>query len=465
MMLAGALCFVCSGGVALAQDSFPTRPPADLPARPVTLPRPQSRTLPNGLKVVVLESRRVPLVTMRLLTKGGAVMDPADSPGLASAVASQLTGGTSRYSSRQLAERAESLGGSVGASASEDFATVSASGLAQNANALIELLAHVVREPAFPAEELDLYRNQTLQGLVLQRQNPDFLAQEQFNKALYGTHPYGIMSTTPEAVRALSRDRLRAFHAAHYVPDQSVLIVVGDVKASAIFDAARRQFAEWKGPAAPAAPAFAAPSAPARRTVYLVNRPGSVQSNIVMGNLAIKRNDPDYFPLLVTHAILGGAPNNRIYNNVREQKGFAYDARTNLAPSALAGDLSEQAQTRTDVTAAAIQEMFREAERIRTEPVSEQELAEAKAYLAGVFVIQLQQQTGMADRLQQIEVFGLPANMLNTFRDQVRAVTAADVKRVAEKYLRPDHFAVVVVGDAEKLRDSLRPLGELVEAR
>lgn len=461
-LLCGLLA-VCAPAFAW-QETTPATPPPDLPARAYRLPRLDTRTLPNGLKVVVAESHRVPMVTLRMAVQAGSVQEPQELPGLASAAASQMTAGTEQYTSLQLREAAENLGGSVGVSAGDDFATVSASALSENAGPLIELLADVLLYPTFPENELNIYKGMTLQQLVVQRQSPAFLANEQIAKALYGAHAYGVVAPTPAAINALTRDKLLAFYKEHYTPTGAVLVVVGDIQPAEVFHAVEKALGGWsgRGTAASAPPAF--PTLEARH-LYLVNRPGSVQSNIILGNLALKRDDPDYYALALANAILGGSGfNSRLFANVREKQGFAYDARSALSPRALAGDITASAQTRTDVTAPALTEMLKEVERIRTEPVGDAELQAVKNFVNGTFVLSLDLQSGLADRLLTQEAYHLPADYLTTFRDKINALTVADIQRVAQKYLHPDRAAIVVVGDADKLRDSLKAICPLTEA-
>jgi zinc protease len=457
--------FSILGVSAWAQDNFPTTPPPDLPSRPVTLPNIVTNTLPNGLKLVVVESHRVPLVTMRLAIRAGRITDPADQPGLAAAAASQLNAGTDKYTSAQISAIAEGLGGSVGAGAGEDFVTLTASALSENLGAITNLLGDVLLHPAFPPQELEIYKNLQQQTLTFQRQSPVFLAQEQFNKVVYNNHPYGAPTVTPAQVRALTQDKLKAFYQQHYSPAGAVMIVVGDVKASQVLGAITRALSSWKNGATSNTHSLEQPTIAEKRTIYLINRPGSVQSNILLGNLGIKRGDPEAFALTVANTILGGGISNRLFLNVREKNGYAYDVHSSVSALGLAGDFNEGSQTRTAVTAAALKEMFKESERMRTEPVGDKELEDAKNFITGNFVNSLTSQNGIADRLLQREVYSLPADYLITYRDKIKAVTAADIQRVAQKYILPDRFAVVVVGDADKLRTDLQPLGELIEVK
>ncbi len=448
-------------------QGFPSAPPPDLAIRPYVPPNIVRRTLPNGLRMVIAEQHNSPLVTMRLSLPAGSVSDPSNQPGLASSVAAQFTAGTDKYTSVQLHEAVEDLGGTLGVGAGSDFTTLSTSVLSENFNPMTDLMADVILHPTFPDSELKVYKGLQLQGLVVQRQNPGFLAQEQISRALYGSHPYGVVSTTAQAINALTTEKLSTFYRERYIPQGSVLVIVGDVNPARAFARIEKTLGGWKsaGPAASASAQYPPPPTRDAREVILVNRPGSVQSNIVFGNLAIKRNDPDYYALSVANVILGGGSSSRLFNNVREKQGYAYDVSSSPAPRALAGDYTLSAQTRTDVTAAALKEMLAEAERIRATPVTDAELKSAKSYLSGVFVISLTSQNGVADRLLATEQYGLPQDYLTTYRDRIAAITPADVLRVESKYLQPDKFAIIIVGDADKLRDSLRPFGPLTEPK
>ena len=441
-------------------------PPPDLPARPFLLSKEQSRTLPNGLKIVVVESHTVPVVTLRLGVPAGTVLDGPDEPGLAAVTASQLTAGTARFNSLQLQEAVEGLGGALSVTAGKDSATVGASALTENFTKLTEIMADVLLHPAFPAEELATAQQLTLQSLVLQRQQPAFLASQEFNKVVYGQHPYGVSSTTPAAVQALTPEKLRAFYQAHYTPRGAVLVVVGDIKPAVAFAQLTRTLGNWAAATKEVVTAtYPAPPPTTARRIYLVSRPGSVQSNILLGNLAIKRSDPDIYALTIANIVLGGGFSSRLFANVRERLGYAYDVNAGLNRNSLAGDFTAGAQTRTDVTAPALKEMLRLIGQMRTAPITDTELQEAKSYLKGNFVLGLVTQSGVASSLLSRELYGLPADYLTAFRSHIDAVTVADVQRVAQKYLLDDRAAIVIVGDADKLREPLKEIGEVEEVK
>lgn len=424
--------------------------PAALAPVSFDVPRPVEFTLSNGLRVVMIEQQRLPLVSYRLAFFSGDINDPADSTGLTSAMASMLTEGTESYASKQLAEQIERLGASVAASVSDDFTVLAASALSIYNSEILRLLAEVLLTPTFPENELDLYRRNSIENLKFQRSQPGFLANEQTARLLYGEHPYSKVSPTPEDIEKLSRDALVAFHQKSFVPNNALLIVVGDVGREALEKELEERFGEWEQGSVASAK-FAAPPKRAKRTLTIVDRPGSAQSNIVLSNLAIKRTDPDYFPFLVMNQVLGAGASSRVFMNLREEKGYTYGAYTRFDTKRLAGDFEATAEVRTAVTGDSLKEFFYELGRIRETRVSDEELADAKSFLTGVFPIRAETQEGLTNLIVNQHLYGLPDDYLQSYRTNVDAITAEDVMRVAKKYVRPEEIAMVIVGDAEEI--------------
>jgi zinc protease len=279
---------------------------------------------------------------------------------------------------------------------------------------------------------------------------------------MFGDHPYHVVSPTHESIDAATREALADFHRARFVPRGAVLAVIGDVRREQVVARVGELFGGWEG-APPAAPRFPAPPERRERVAYVVDRPGSAQSNIVIANPAITRTHPDYFPLLVMHTILGGTASARLFMNLREEKGYTYGAYSSLDARRLAGTFRATAEVRTPVTAASLKEFFYELGRIRDEEVAEVELANAKSYLTGVFPIRLETQEGVIDQLVQMKMHGLPDDYLHRYAERVRAVTREDVRRVAREFVTPERAAVVVVGDAGAVAEQVRPFVERVE--
>lgn len=418
--------------------------------------------LDNGLHVVLFENKRLPLVSYRLALHSGDVNDPHDQTGLSSAIASLLTEGTEDYTSRQLAEKIERLGASLSASSSEDFTVIAASSLSLYSSEILHLLAEVVLRPTFPEDELDLYRRNTVEHLKFQRSQSPFLAAEQAARLIYGQHPYSIVSPAAPDIEKLTRETVTKFHASTFVPNNAMLIAVGDVERDEVLNEISDLFGDWQSGASPWEK-FSAPPARDGRTLTLVDRPGSAQSNIVLGNLAINRTDPDYFPMLVMNQVLGAGASSRVFMNLREEKGYTYGAYTRMNAKRLAGDIEATAEVRNEVTGESLKEFFYELDRIRDSDVGDDEIADAKSFLTGVFPIRAETQEGLTNLLVSQHLYGLPENYLETYRANIDAVTVADVKRVAEKYVRPDEMAIVIVGDANQVLPQVESYAESVE--
>lgn len=426
------------------------------------IPKPFQTTLDNGLRVVIFENERLPLVSYRLAFPSGDINDPPSGTGMTSAMASMLTEGTENYTSLQLAEKIERLGASISASASDDFTIISASCLSLYSSEILHLMAEVVLRPTFPEDELDLYRRNTVEHLKFQRSQPPFLAGEQAARLIYGEHPYSKVSPKAEDIEKIDRQKLAKFHASTFMPNNAMFIVVGDVKRDDLLAELNELFGDWQQGSV-ASTSFAEPPTRVARSLTIVDRPGSAQSNIVITNLGVKRTDPDYFPLLVMNQVLGAGASSRVFMNLREEKGYTYGAYTRLETKKLAGDFEATAEVRTAVTGDSLKEFFYELERIRSEKVGETELADAKNFLTGVFPIRAETQEGLTNLIVNQNLFGLPEDYLQTYRENVDAVTADDVQRVAVKHIRPDEMAIVIVGDASEVLPQVKDYASSVE--
>jgi len=443
-------------------EDFRQQPPASLPPRALNLPTPTETTLANGLRVVVVEQARLPLVSFRLAFRTGDAFDPPELPGLADLMSDMLVEGTQTRTSRQIAEEVARFGATLSAGASSDYTTVAASSLSAYTEVVLELLADVALRPSFPENELELVKANAQQNLIAQRAQPSFLASEAVARLLFGEHPYSVVSPTPESLEALTRERLLSQHRAKFIPNNAVLLIAGDLRRDSLLSKVEELFGGWQ-PGEIVEPRFASPPALEGRTAYVVNRPGSAQTNIVIANRGIKRTDPDYFPLLVMHTILGGTASARLFMNLREEKGYTYGAYSQLDARRYAGSFRATAEVRTPVTGASLKEIFYELGRIRDEDVSEKELTDAKSYLTGIFPIRLETQEGLVEQLLQILMHELAPDYLDTYRDKIFKVTREDVRRVANLYVTPDNAAVVLVGDASDIRKQAAPYANRVE--
>lgn len=436
--------------------------PAPLPARPIAIPTRKETVLPNGLSLVVVEDSRLPLISYRLAFPVGGAFDPPELQGLTDLLAGLLPEGTASKTSKEIADEVARMGASLSAGANSDTTIVAASALSHFNDLILDLVAEVVLEPSFPENEVELAKQNTKESLRQQRAQPSFLASEMVSKVMFGDHPYSIVAPTPDSIDRSSRDEFVRFHRTKLVPNNAVFIVVGDVRFEQIQKRIESLFSTWERGEELVAN-FPAPPVRTKRTAYFVDRPGSAQSNIVIANSGITRTSPDYFPMMLMHTVLGANASSRLFMNLREEKGYTYGAYSNLDARRSAGTFRATAEVRSPVTGDSLKEFFYELERIRSTPVSEKEVADAKSYLTGVFPIRLETQEGLTDQLVQIKMMNLPDDHLERYRERVQAVTIEDIQRVAEKYVRPDQAALVVVGDGASVLEQIRPYAEDIE--
>jgi zinc protease len=436
------------------QASAQTERPAVGPERPFQLAPRVERTLPNGLRVIVTRQTVVPKVTVMLTVLSGFSSDSADLTGLAALTADVVQEGTKTRTSKEIRRQVFGMGGSLSATVSQDYTSLSVRGLSEFAPQLIELVADVAMNPTLPADEIAILKQQRLQNVMQQKASPQFLSNRRFRQALFGNHPYARTSENETTLQAMDRERIESFHRAHYRPNNAFLLVVGAVQPDAIMSIAEKAFGGWTRGDVPK-PAFAAPPPIDGRQVSFVQRPNSIQSSMSVGNLAIKRSDPRWYELTVANTIYGGAFNSRIVRNIREEKGYTYSPGSALTGFADAGFYRFNADVRNDVTGATLTEVFKEIDKMRAEGSDGAELQGAKAYLRGLFPVQTATQGGLANVLNNVYVFGLPKDYPETFRAKIAAVTPEQVKSAATTLLGSQSSVIAIVGDYAKVKEQI----------
>ncbi|HZI61274.1 MAG TPA: pitrilysin family protein [Pyrinomonadaceae bacterium] len=429
----------------------------------VKLPRAEEASLPNGLRVVLLRSTKVPTFNMQMVVLSGGLSDKADYRGVASSTAALLREGTAKRTSKDIAEQVDAVGATLFATSglSSMTSTVSVAGLVENLDQSLELFADVVRNPSFPQAEIDKYKTRTLAQLQNQRSNPQFLAAEQFQRAIYGTtHPASLIATPVESIQKLASKDLAEFHSTHYRPNNAILAIVGDVTLKEVMPKIEKAFGDWQKADVPAATIPPAPAQSASRIV-LIDRPGSVQTVLQLGTLGIERTSPDYFAVLMADRVLGGGPSGRLFLNLREDKGYTYGAYSSFGGSRFRGTWVSSSEVRTDVTEGAMKEFMYELNRLRDQVVPAEELENAKRAIVGSFALSLDQPQSLLQNIITQKLYNLPADYWDTYPQKVAAITAEDVQRVAQKYVDLGHLQVVAVGDASKARDILAKYGKV----
>jgi len=427
----------------------------------VKIPRPTEAKLKNGLTVLILEDHRSPSVTVQLNIGGaGAVFEPAALAGLGGTAAQMLREGTQSRTSLQIAEEVDRLGATLGAGSSfgSPDAVLSASGLSDNFDAWFGLAVEILLNPSFPVDELEKLKQRQRAQLRQQRSAANFLVNERFNRAVYGEHPAATVSATPESIDAITRESLVGWHRERYRPQNAILGIAGDVRAADLIAKLQKWLAGWqKSDLKEVWPHD--PAAAGARRIFLVDRPGSVQTTVALGNIAIDRRSQDYLPMVVMNHVIGGGAAGRLFLNLREEKGYTYGVYSNFTALRYPGPWQAGGNMRTEVTASALVEFFNEIRRIREEKVPAAELAASKRAIAARFALSLEQPAAVLGFAVARKQYNLPADYWDSYAARIIAVTADDVQRVARKYLNPDTMQLVAVGDASKLKDVLAKYG------
>jgi zinc protease len=426
----------------------------------VKLPHPVEVTLPNGLTMLVVEQHHLPTVYYSLWIKSGALSDPKDMPGLASFTADLLRDGTAKRNSTQLANDLDELGAFFNADASfgSNVTTVQASGLSESADKLMDIMSDIVLNPSFPADELQKYQRQQNARLLQLRANPGFLARERFSRALYGDFPAAVMTPTAESLKKASPEILKGFHDKYYAPNNAILAVAGDMTVAQATELAKKYFGAWRSHPIEA-PSIGSVAPLTSAKTYLVDRPGSVQSNILAGGLSLRRSDPDYIPLVVMNRILGGGAAARLFSNLREEKGYTYGAYSRVSSDVYPGLFVANTEVRNAVTDGSLHELLYEFKRLRDEKVPQGELDESKRSIISSFALSLENPAGIVNSWMAVKYYGLPKDYWDHYSDELAKVDADNVQRMARKYVDLDHLQVVVVGDAKEVREAVAKYG------
>jgi zinc protease len=409
-------------------------------------------TTGNGLTVLVLEQHFLPIVEVHALIKTGSVQDPPEKAGLANLTASLLDEGTASRTSKQLAEQIDFVGGFLEVKAGEDFTTASARMLKKDAELGFTLLADILMHPSFPKQEFERVRSQILGEIASDNDDPGHVAMKAFNQLVFRNHPYRWpINGVEETLGKITLADVQTFYAKEYLPNQTILTVVGDVTVEQATALIQAHFGPWKkGALQPRA--AKKPGAIEKKSVQLIEK-DLTQSTIVLGHAGISRTNPDYYAVLVMNHILGaGGFSSRLMDSIRDKQGLAYGIMSHYDARSMPGSFWVSLQTRTEATNQAITGVLAEMKSIRETPVTDQELAEAKSFLMGSFPLRLDSTAKLAQVLAQVEFFGLGFDYFTQYPKWIDRVTKEDVQRVATQYLDPKRYALVVVGNVAKAK-------------
>ena len=446
------------GNQVMTPPSANPSPPTLGPVKPLTVPAVVERTLPNGLRLLIVEHHELPIVDFSLVVKSGGETDPAGKDGLATLAASMLDEGTVSRDALQIAEQIANLGISLGTFGGWDASRVTLHTPTAQLDSALALMAEVALKPSFPDKELERLRQERLTALLQLKDRGPAIADLAYNFILYGgEHPYGRSLTgTERSTREITRANLREFYDTHYRPNNAAMIVVGDVRPDDIQRKVERLFGAWQRGNVPPV-RIAVPTSATAPTVYLIDKPGAAQSSFRLGTVGVPRATQDFFPIQVMNTILGAAFTSRLNNNLRETKGYTYGAGSGFDMRQGAGPFTARAEIVTAKSDSALIEFMKELRGIR-EPVPSAELEKAKNYLQLQLPSQFETTGGIAARLVPIALYNLPLDYFNTYSQRIAAVTAADVQRVARQYVLPEQMHIVIVGDLKTIEQGIRNL-------
>lgn len=414
--------------------------------------------LDNGLTLMVVERHNLPVVMVTLGIKAGSLAEPEEKSGLANLAASLLTEGTTNRTGRQISEEIEFVGGSLGASGGSDYITVHLSVLKKDIALGFDLLSDIILNPAFPEDELRKKVTRIKGSLKAGEEDPGFVASKAFIKEVFGSHPYGrLVQGSEESLDRIRRDDLAAFHKSYYRPDNSIMSVVGDITPDEVKALLEKHFSAWKSKSITPTSLPELTNAKKRNTIIVDKE--LTQANIILGHLGVSRSDPDYYAVSVMNYILGGGGfESRLMQNVREEKGLAYDISSFFNAEKAGGSFEVSLQTKNESANLAIEEILKEIKKIRSEPVSDRELSDAKAFLTGSFPMRIETGARIANFLVAVEYYGLGMGYMDEYPAYINSITKEDLLRVAKKYLDPENYVLVIVADEKKtaLRDAFR---------
>jgi len=435
-----------------------SEPPPPLDSNEFNFPTISENVLDNGLEVVVIEQPNMPIISLDVYFAGGSTAARQDLPGVASMTGSLISRGTSTRSAQDLAGSIEQVGGALGSGGGSDSLQLGVFALIEDTELAFELLADMTLNANFPDHEVERERAERISGLEASLAEPGFVAGRTFGRLLYEGHPYGN-AVTFESLEAINREDIVAFYESRRQPDNALLVIAGAISTEDGLAYAEQHFADWEG----SAEAVAYPSLPEHsgQRILLVDRPGSTQANFIMGNIGIQGASLDYFPARVMNHVLGGTFGSRLVQNIREEKGYTYSIGSGFSYPADTGRFIVSAAVRNDVIGPALEEVFKEIERIQTEPLTDQEINDARDGIVGEFVFGLETYQDFVEAVASYKIRGIELDRLNKWLGYIKDVSTEDVLDIANSYIQPEDFIIVVVGDAGEIKEQLENLGEV----
>lgn len=463
VMLFAALIACWMPAFAQKDAPLPKGLPAYGPEKPLQAPDVRISKLANGLTLWLVPRPGFPKTAFSLSLRGGLAADPATLPGISELLMRTIDQGTKTRTARQIAEEFQGTGGDLQGFAGKDAAVLSVGVLSSRIEPALAVLADVVQNASFPEAEVAVAKKQLADTLRLREGSPSFLASRAMARALFGDSPYHVVGATQNVVDTATRQDLQRIYAQRFRPDQAIFLAVGDFDEASMRRLVEQKFGQWKAPSESPAAEAAVPENPPAHDVYVVQRPGSVQTTLQFGAFGPRRSDPDYEAAQVADAIYGGQFTSRLTMNIREDKGYTYSPFSSLSAYRAAGTMITHADVRNAVTGATVNEIAYELNRMVTTSPTETELANAKRNIVGTEALRLQYRVAVARELAGLWILGLPPEEIGAEGKKVTETTAADVDAAAKKYFPASRMAIVAVGEESVVKEALAPFGLTVQ--
>lgn len=441
-----------------------SKPPKPGPPKDVVFPDYFDTTLANGINLIVIENHKVPAVSIRLIFRNSGAYYDSSEYGVSSITAELLTKGTKSRTATQIAEEVDFYGASLSSGSDWDGSYVSLSVLKKYLNNVTDVLADVVLNPVFSDEEIKRVKEQRIATIQQGKDEPSTLSDRMFNKVVFENSPYANpLEGTEESIHNMTREQIINFYSSHYCPSNLILAFVGEISKDEAFQIINRKFGTWNKQCSehetPSSIEKTSVKSFKTNSVYIVDKPDAVQSNLRIGHVGIARNNPDYIAVTVMNTILGGFFGSRINLNLREKHGYTYGARSVFNARIIPGDFSVDTDVRNEVTDSSVTLIIEELKRIVSEEVTDEELQTVKNYLTGVFPLQLETANAIATRVLNLKLYGLPKNYYSTYISNIQKLTKQDIMNAAKTYIDPNNIYIVLAGNSNSIKEKMKSFG------
>jgi len=421
----------------------------------------QKAKLDNGLSIIMVEHHELPVVAIELLVKSGSVRDPHGKSGLAHIVAQLLREGTRSKDSLGISEGIDFIGGSLSVDCEYDSSSVTTMALVKHFKTILDLVSEVARFPAFQSKEIEFHRDKAITSVLREKDDKTSIAGRHFSEMLYGAHPYAHPPIgTVEGLKAISKNEIIHFHKSNYLPNNSILTVVGDIDPANTLAAIKETFGDWKKGNVQEFILTSIPEINGYK-IRIIDKPDLTQTEILLGHPGITRDDPDYFPIMLLNYIFGRGPTSRLYTRIRADKGLTYGANSRFAMRKLRGPFYIRTYSKNETAIETLRLVLDELKKLKSNGVTKEELDSAKSYFVGHFPLSMETPAQIAAKIIDQEFYGLPEDYLDKYLDNIKAVSMEDIDRAIKRILDPENVVITLVSRAEDIMEETKALGEV----